>query len=291
MKSTHLFVAAVACFLVCLTARFTFAACSADPSGYPVANCAVIGPINSGTVLTGGLTMTSGDLLYLAVSVAANIVGNSTVASVSGCASSWTQDKLAYESGWGSGTIYHATANTTGTCTITVTLNGSNPASGTAYDVPYGSATVDVSAGTAYFWTSNLDLATGAATTNYTSDILIAALGSWTNSAVWNGSLIDSAGTIVDDGPNNATGLLGDQGHQELDATNSYNVSRLISGMATVARLLWPINCSHMDSRHQPRRQRLRRMHVTPTRAATRLQTAPSSGPSTAAPCLPAASR
>ena len=87
MKSAHLIVAAVACFLVCLTARSTFAACSSDPGHYPVANCATIGPINSGTTLTGSLAMTSGDLLYLAVSAASNLNGNSTVASVSGCAS------------------------------------------------------------------------------------------------------------------------------------------------------------------------------------------------------------
>ncbi len=209
-------------------------ACNPDAGGYPVAHCAALGPISSGTTLTGNLTMTSGDLLYVAISESGTLSENTTVAGVSGCAAAWTQDAVGNSSGWGSGTVFHATSNTTGSCTITVTLASPNAASGTAYDVPYGTATIDnLATGTITPVPAlNANFSTGAAATTHGLDVLIAALGAYTVSGSWNGALIDSAGTILDDGPRNGADLLGDQGHQELTTTGSYDVSRTISGNA-----------------------------------------------------------
>ena len=204
-----------------------------------MAHCAVLGPISSGTTLTGSLTTTSGDLLYLAISEAGTLNANTTVGTVSGCAAAWTQDELENLSGTGSATLFHATSNTSGSCTITVTLASSNAASGTAYDVPFGTATVDIAGGAKDSPAQlNPNLATGLAPTSHNLDVLIAALGADSASGSWNGALMDSTGTIVDDGPRDAVGMLGDQGHQLLTTTGSYDVFRLISGNAGGAAAL-----------------------------------------------------
>jgi len=176
--------------------------------------------------------MTSGDLLYLAISEAGTLNPNTTVGSVSGCAAAWTQDEVGNYSGSGSGTVFHASSNTTGSCLITVTLASSNAASATAYDVPYGTATVDDLVARTTAPALNPNLATGPASTFHNLDVLIAALGAYSASGTWNGALLDSIGTVVDDGPHNGVGLLGDQGHQLLTTTGSYDVYRLISGNA-----------------------------------------------------------
>ncbi len=185
-----------------------------------------------GTMLTGNLTTTNGDLLYIAISVAGT--SNTTVSSVSGCATSWKLDSAGNMSRWGSGTVFHAISDTTSTCPITVFLTNSNPASGTAYDVPFGTAVVDNASSQAAGAEPvlNLKLSTGTAATTNQPDVLITALGAYSVSGTWNGALIDSNGTIVDDGPRNGVDLLGDQGHQLLTSTGSYSVSRTISGSA-----------------------------------------------------------
>ncbi len=208
--------------------------CNPDSGGYPVAHCAALGPIAGGTTLSGSLSMASGDLLYVAVSESGTLSENTSVAAVSGCAAAWTADAVGNSPGWGSGTVWHATSNTTGSCTVTVMLAFPNAASATAYDVPYGTATVDnFAAGTiSPVPALNANLSTGIAGTSHGLDVLIAALGAYTVSGTWNGALIDSTGTIVDDGPRDGVDLLGDQGHQLLTTTGSYEASRTISGNA-----------------------------------------------------------
>jgi len=105
------------------------------------------GTISSGTSLMSSfITPTSGDPLFVEVTIA-NVLNNvSLPASVSGCASSWTLVQGGSQfinTNQGLAVWYQGVANTGSQCQVAVTLANANPAALKLYDVPKFNGTVE----------------------------------------------------------------------------------------------------------------------------------------------------
>jgi hypothetical protein len=222
-------------------------ACTTDSY---VANCTNSTPTDATSFTLNLNVQNSGDLMYLAVcDTATDNPGNVTVTTVTslGCTSGtpsgtgkWTRDQLQTNNPGGDvgGAIFHAVSNASGSCTITVTLDAQNTAAATAYDVPFGTVTIDSHKGSDTGTGLNHTATTGSMTTSNVNDIDIAALCAYstTSGQSW-GTLSDTTGSPVNDGPNNSGNSLMDTAHQILTSTGSYDLSYTTTGGQNVGTI------------------------------------------------------
>ena len=167
-------------------------------------------------------------------------------------------------SAWASASIYHAVANTTSSaCPITVTLGDQNTAAATAYDVPFGTTTIDGRNGVAGS-ADTIDqlIDAGSITTTHANDIDINAFCAWGFTGESLGTLSNTNGSPVNDGPNNSGvhSLIG-PAHQILTSTGAYHMTYTTTGGhnvggagAGVSYELWA-----SPTLRRPRRRRRRR--------------------------------
>src|SRR5215472_7525810 len=139
------------------------------------------GRVDSGTLLlSGSMTPSTNDPLFVEVSIAGVLNNVSLPSSISGCAASWTPIASQFvKTNQGMVAWYKGTSNTSSACQVTVTLASQNPAEVKVYDVPKFNGTVETMSSHSGAYRDQphpYTISAGTTTTHFSNDLQLGAL-------------------------------------------------------------------------------------------------------------------
>jgi hypothetical protein len=155
--------------------------CRAPKTDSTYVTSSACGRIDSGTsLLSGSMTPSTNDPLFVEVSIPKVLNNVSLPSSISGCAASWTPIASQFvNTNQGVVAWYKGTSNTSSACQVTVTLASENPAEVKVYDVPKFNGTVETMSTLSGAYTDQplpYTISAGTTTTNFSNDLQLGAL-------------------------------------------------------------------------------------------------------------------